>query len=57
MAMILEQTDALYNPRIVMPSVTTSSYVFYVCYAVLCLMPLGLELWTEYCFRKARKSL
>ena len=57
MAMILKQTDALYDPRIVMPSVTTGSYVFYACYAVFGLMPLGLELWTEYRFQKARESL
>ena len=57
MAMILKQTNALYDPRIVMPSVTAGSYVFYACYAVFCLMPLGLELWTEYQFQKARKSL
>ena len=46
MAMILKQTNALYDPRIVMPSVTAGSYVLYACYAVFCLMPLGLELWT-----------
>ena len=57
MAVILKQTDALYDPRIVMPSVTAGSYVLYACYAVFCLMPLGLELWTEYQFQKARKSL
>ena len=57
MAMILKQTDALYDPRIVMPSVTTGSYVFYACYTVFGLMPLGLELWTEYRFQKARESL
>ena len=57
MAMILKQTDALYDPRIVMPSVTAGSYVLYACYAVFCLMPLGLEVWTEYQFQKARKSL
>ena len=57
MAMILKQTDALYDPRIVIPPVTTSAYVFYAGYAVFCLMPLGLELWTEYRFQKARKTL
>ena len=57
MAMILKQTDILYAPRIVMPPVTTGSYVFYAGYTVFCLMPLGLELWTEYRFQKARKSL
>lgn len=57
MAMILKQTDSLYDPRILIPPITGISYLFYAGYAVLCLMPLGLELWTEYCFRKARKVL
>ena len=57
MAVILKQTDILYDPRIIMPPVTAASYVFYTGYAVFCLMPLGLELWTEYRFQKARKSL
>ena len=46
-----------YNPRIIMTPVTTMSYVFYAGYAVFCLMPLGLELWTEYRFKKARRAL
>lgn len=57
MAVILKQTNTLYDPRIVIPPMTTASYVFYAGYAVFCLMPLGLELWTEYRFQKARKSL
>lgn len=55
MAVMLKQTDILYDPRIIMTPVTTMSYVFYAGYAVFCLMPLGLELWTEYRFKKARK--
>ena len=57
MAMILKQTDILYDPRIIFPTVTVGSYLFYAAYAVFCLMPLGLELWTEYRFKKARRSL
>lgn len=57
MAVILNQTDILYDPRIVMPSVNAMSYLFYMGYAALCLMPLGLELWTQYRFWKARKTL
>ena len=57
MAAILKQTDILYDPRIIIPSITNMSYLFYAGYAVLCLMPLGLELWTEYRFWKARKML
>lgn len=57
MAVILKQTDILYDPRIVIPPVTAQSILFYAGYALLCLMPLALELWTEYRFWKARKTL
>lgn len=57
MAVMLKQTDILYNPRIIMNPITAMSYLFYTGYAVFCLMPLGLELWTEYRFWKARKVL
>lgn len=57
MAVILKQTDILYDPRVVLPPVTAMSYLFYAGYAVLCLMPLGMELWTQYRFWKARKTL
>ena len=57
MAVLLQQTDIIYDPRIMMTPVTAMSYVFYAGYAVFCLMPMGLELWTEYRFKKARKAL
>jgi len=57
MAAMLKQTDILYDPRIIMTPITSMSYLFYIGYAVFCLMPLGLELWTEYRFWKARKAL
>ena len=57
MAVILKQTVTLYDPRIVIPPVTAASYLFYAGYAALCLMPLGMELWTEYRFWRARKAL
>ena len=57
MAVMLKQTDILYDPRIIMTPITSMSYLFYIGYAVFCLMPLGLELWTEYRFWKARKVL
>ena len=57
MAVMLKQTDIIYDPRIIMTPVTTIYYVFYAGYAVFCLMPLGLELWTEYRFKKARRSI
>ena len=57
MAVMLKQTDILYDPKIIMTPVTSMSYLFYAGYAVFCLMPLALELWTEYRFWKARKAL
>jgi len=54
MAVLLGQTDMVYDPRIVWTEV---SPVFCIGYAVLCLMPLGLELWTEFEFKKARHRL
>ena len=57
MGVLLKQTDILYDPRIRMNPITEMSYVFYAGYAVFCLMPLGLELWTVYRFRKARNAL
>lgn len=52
---ILKQTDIIYNPRIIVAPITTMSYIFYISYALFCLMPLLLELWVEYSFWKSRR--
>ncbi len=57
MGVMLKQTGIVYDPRIIITPITSASYLFYAGYAVLCLMPLGLELYTEYRFRKARKII
>ena len=54
MAVLLGQTDMVYDPKIIWKDV---SPILCLGYAVLCLMPLMLEIWTEYRFHKARKSL
>ena len=54
MAVLLGQTDMAYDPRIVWTGVDP---LLCAGYAVLCLMPLGLEIWTEYRFRKAREKI
>ena len=46
-----------YNPRIMMNPVTPVSWVFFGAYALLCLLPVGLEVWTEYRFHRARRML
>ena len=55
-AMLLRQTEASFSPRIIIPPYTAMSFVFYLCYAALCLMPFVLELWTEYRFRRSREQ-
>ena len=57
MAVILRQTNIFYHPKIIMTPITAMSFLFYAGYGAFCLMPLGLELWTEYRFWKARKTL
>ena len=54
MAVLLGQTDMVYDPKIIWTHV---SPLFCIGYVVLCLMPLGLELWTEYHFQKARRLI
>jgi energy-coupling factor transport system permease protein len=54
MAMLLGQTDIVYDPKIIWIQVNP---LFCIGYVVLCLMPLGLELWTEYHFQKARRLI
>lgn len=57
MGVLLRQTDILYNPRILLNPITSMSWLFYGGYLILCLMPFGLELWTEFRFRQARRVL
>ena len=54
MAVLLGQTDMVYAPRIIWTKVNP---LFCIGYGVLCSMPLGLDLWTEYRFQKARKMV
>lgn len=57
MAVILGYTDMAYDPLILWKPVTADAVLFYLGYAGLCLMPLGLDQWTDYCFRKSRRHL
>ena len=54
MAILLGLTDMMYDPLIIWKPVTAINILFYAGYAILCLMPLCLEYWTEYQFEKAR---
>ena len=53
-ACLLGQTDMVYDPRIIWTKVHP---LFGIGYSVLCLIPLGLEIWTEYRFQKARERI
>lgn len=52
MAVLLDQTSIYYDPEIIMNRVTTMSYVFYAAYAVMLMMPAGLQLISEWRFRR-----
>lgn len=57
MGILLRQNFASYSPRLMFAAVTPLSYVFYAAYAVFLLMPFGLEIWTEYRFRKSISAM
>ena len=57
MAVMLGQTEMTFDPRIVMNAITPVSGVFYAGFAALCLLPMALELWSAYRFRKMRRRL
>ena len=53
MAMLLGLTDMVYDPRILWEPIRAADLPLCAGYTVLCLMPLGLELWTEASFASA----
>ena len=57
MGYLLGETQVWFDPQIVMNPITMASCVFYCGYAALCLLPVTLELWSEYRFRKMRCRL
>lgn len=56
MAVILKFTTMVYDPKIIWKEPTALLMIFCIAYMLFCLMPLMLELWTEYQFRKARNQ-
>lgn len=50
MAILLGLTDMVYDPLIIWEPILETDILFCIGYAVLCLMPLILELWTDYRF-------
>ena len=53
MAVMFNQTNIQYNPMIMMNRVTGMSMVFYGAYAVLLLLPMGLQMFGEKRFSAA----
>ena len=51
-AVLLDQTDIYYNPRIIFNRVTPLSGLFYLSYAVFLLLPMGLQIAGEMRYRK-----
>ena len=52
MGAFLDQTNILYAPEIVMNGITPLSAVFYAAYALLCLLPLLLQISGETGYRR-----
>ena len=57
MGAILGATTMFYNPRIVWKPLKNVSALTAAGYAALCLLPMGLECWTEYRFHRARREV
>ena len=54
MGVILGASKMWYNPRIIWRPLNALGVLTALGYLALCMMPMGLEIWTEYRFRKAR---
>ncbi len=54
MGAIVGDCKMWYNPRIILRPLSGIGMLAAAGYLMLCLLPMLLELWTEYCFRKAR---
>lgn len=52
MAAYLNQTNILYDPEIIMYRPKGWSYIFYLCYAGFCLLPMGVELLNEIKYKR-----
>lgn len=57
MGILLRQNYIRYAPAIRMMQPTPLSFVFYMGYAALCLMPLGLDVYTEWSFSSKIQKL
>ncbi len=56
MGVILGASKMWYNPRIIWRPLNAIGVLTAIGYLTLCMLPMGLELWTEYRFRKASEK-
>lgn len=57
MAYLLKETQVWFDPRIILRPITSVSYIFYLGYAFLCLLPLGLQIAGEIHFKKLQRKI
>lgn len=57
MGVLLKQNYARYTPAIRVMPPTPTACVFYIAYGALCLMPVALDVFTEWNFRRSRKNV
>lgn len=54
MGVLLNQTTMVFDPRIILNPITPLSWVFYLGYLVLCLLPMALEILGQWSFDRKR---
>lgn len=57
MAALLKETRIWFDPRIIISPITAVSCIFYLGYAFLCLLPLGLQIASELHFKKLQATI
>lgn len=57
MGAALDQTSIVYNPAILMNTITPASFLFYAAYAALCLSPFALQVAGEAKFARLQRSI
>ena len=56
MAVLLDQTMIRFKPQVVMMPITPMSFLFYMAWTALCLLPPALELMGTYRFQHLRQT-
>ena len=57
MAVVLDFTYMTYDPRIIWKDMTPMMVLLVMGYDILCLIPLGLEIWTEFVFSRSQNRI